>query len=165
MKIITKQHAIQNKLTRYFTGNPCKRGHISERYTISGMCCDCSLVRYSNKIYKNNDVREKLLRISKNKCWYCGDNITISKMRIDHLVPKSKGGKDIFSNYRPSCVFCNLSKTNLSLEQYRLRVAYQKEERPNIPKNILEFLNNKNIFIPEPPRHIFWFEEEKLEWS
>jgi hypothetical protein len=29
---------------RYFTGKPCKHGHISERYTASGACVECSLI-------------------------------------------------------------------------------------------------------------------------
>lgn len=26
---------------RYFTGKPCKYGHISQRYTVSGACITC----------------------------------------------------------------------------------------------------------------------------
>lgn len=51
------------------------------------------------------------------------------------------------------------------LEEFRLRVACQKEGRPNISENILEFLKKKNITIPEPTKHIFWFEKEGLEWG
>lgn len=26
---------------RYFTGKPCLKGHVAERYTKSGACCEC----------------------------------------------------------------------------------------------------------------------------
>lgn len=32
-------------LARYFTGEPCKRGHICERYVAKGVCLECDLAR------------------------------------------------------------------------------------------------------------------------
>jgi hypothetical protein len=42
MKIISRQEAIVLDLKQYFTGEPCKRGHIAERRTVSGECAKCS---------------------------------------------------------------------------------------------------------------------------
>lgn len=39
-EIITRAQAIERGLTRYFTGKPCKYGHIAERYLQSG-CTEC----------------------------------------------------------------------------------------------------------------------------
>lgn len=163
MNIISKQRAAASGLNKYYTDKLCVRGHKSERYVISGMCCECSLERYSDKIYKNNDVRNKVLDMSKGRCWYCGTNINRKTLRIDHLKPKASNGDDDIKNYRPSCIFCNLSKNNLSLSQFRRRMAYKKEDRPNIPNNILTFLKGKGINIPEPERYIFWFEKNTLD--
>lgn len=33
-------------------------------------------------------------------------------MTKDHIVPKSKGGKDVIENYQPMCVKCNVAKGN-----------------------------------------------------
>lgn len=41
MKLITRLDAIELKLTRYFTGQPCKRGHICNRYTKTAACIEC----------------------------------------------------------------------------------------------------------------------------
>lgn len=41
MKIISRAEARSQGLTRYFTGKPCKKGHISERYSGSGHCVTC----------------------------------------------------------------------------------------------------------------------------
>lgn len=42
MEIITKQQAQAAGLQRYFTGKPCKHGHVSERYTSTGICVECT---------------------------------------------------------------------------------------------------------------------------
>lgn len=41
MEIITREQAYAIEAKRYFTGRPCKKGHISERYTSNGVCCAC----------------------------------------------------------------------------------------------------------------------------
>lgn len=41
MKIISRQEANERGLTRYFTGKPCKHGHIVERTTPNGTCMAC----------------------------------------------------------------------------------------------------------------------------
>lgn len=42
-EIVTLQYARENGLKRYFTGKPCKRGHIAERKTCSKNCTQCDL--------------------------------------------------------------------------------------------------------------------------
>lgn len=41
MKIITRKDAVEAKMQQYFTGRPCKRGHIAQRYVQSGACTMC----------------------------------------------------------------------------------------------------------------------------
>lgn len=41
----TKTEAAAVGLARFFTGQPCKRGHLSERYTSTGACVECLGVR------------------------------------------------------------------------------------------------------------------------
>lgn len=40
------------------------------------------------------------------------DNDKEVLMTKDHIVPKSKGGKDVIENYQPMCVKCNVAKGN-----------------------------------------------------
>ena len=42
MKTITRKEAIEQGLKRYFTGKPCRRGHIAERYVSSRNCTVCA---------------------------------------------------------------------------------------------------------------------------
>ena len=41
MKIISREEAIKKGLKKYFTGIPCKHGHISERFVLQNKCVVC----------------------------------------------------------------------------------------------------------------------------
>jgi len=41
MEIISRSEARKRGLTQYFTGDPCRNGHRSYRYTQSGSCSSC----------------------------------------------------------------------------------------------------------------------------
>ena len=42
MEIITREQALLSGSIRYFTGKPCRYGHIEERYTKGSKCSGCS---------------------------------------------------------------------------------------------------------------------------
>jgi hypothetical protein len=41
-KIISRKMAIARGLTRYFTREPCTRGHVCERFVCDGRCVECN---------------------------------------------------------------------------------------------------------------------------
>ncbi len=43
MEIISRLEAKQLGIKRYFTGKPCPKNHITERFSRNGGCCECSL--------------------------------------------------------------------------------------------------------------------------
>ena len=43
--LITRKQAREQGLKWYFTGNPCKHGHIAERQTINGACRACGAAK------------------------------------------------------------------------------------------------------------------------
>ena len=56
MKVISRKEAKEQGLKRYFTGNPCKHGHIAERHVSYGDCRECTAKR-SAEYRKNNKDR------------------------------------------------------------------------------------------------------------
>jgi hypothetical protein len=62
MKIITLKEAKEKKLKTYFTGKPCKHGHITKRLTATRTCCEC-IPAIKAKYRKEN--REKVFAYSK----------------------------------------------------------------------------------------------------
>jgi len=74
----------------------------------------------------------------KGKCAYCGVEININKMHIDHIEPKYRGwnneelikynkvkGKDSIDNFNPSCISCNCSKSTYSIEEWRNQLKHK----------------------------------------
>lgn len=53
-RIVTRQEAIGLGIRTYFTGEPCIRGHISDRYSDNCNCCQCHLILASS-----DEQREK----------------------------------------------------------------------------------------------------------
>lgn len=58
--IITRNEAKQNDLSTYFTGAPCKRGHVCERRTYNTCCVECG--KLSCRRY-NKQNTEKIRQI------------------------------------------------------------------------------------------------------
>ncbi len=54
--MISRKEAQAKLLRKYNTGKPCRNGHLSDRYTSTGMCCECNKmhVAASNAKYKFN---------------------------------------------------------------------------------------------------------------
>lgn len=48
-EIISRAEAKAKGLKRYFTGKPCKHGHVSERYIGGKFCIQCEKVRDNNE--------------------------------------------------------------------------------------------------------------------
>ena len=65
MKIISYSQAKEQGLKRYFTGKPCKRGHIAERITSSATCMECG--RLKDKERNGTPERNANRRASRNR--------------------------------------------------------------------------------------------------
>ena len=59
MKIQTRKEAMQTGMKKYWTGKPCRNGHLTLRYTNTGVCIDCAATHSSNQWQK---VRHPSLR-------------------------------------------------------------------------------------------------------
>jgi hypothetical protein len=42
MEIMKRADARRKRLDKYFTGQPCRNGHLAERYSESGVCTECN---------------------------------------------------------------------------------------------------------------------------
>jgi 5-methylcytosine-specific restriction endonuclease McrA len=62
-------------------------------------------------------------------CQYCGRQMARSELNLDHVVPRSQGGKTSWENVVCSCVPCNLSKGGRTPEQAGIKLL-KKPARP-----------------------------------
>lgn len=66
------------------------------------------------ELWKHEYVAIKLNLIEDfgNFCFYCKGKFSNKKLTIDHYIPLSKGGEEIYSNYRLACDKCNSNKAS-----------------------------------------------------
>ena len=55
-------------------------------------------------------------------CQYCAKQLPRSELNLDHVVPRSQGGKTTWENVVCSCIPCNLKKGGRTPEQARIKL-------------------------------------------
>jgi diadenosine tetraphosphate (Ap4A) HIT family hydrolase/5-methylcytosine-specific restriction endonuclease McrA len=64
-------------------------------------------------------VRYKVLSAAKFRCELCGVSADEKNLEVDHIFPKSLGGKDDITNYQALCYSCNAAKRNTDDTDFR----------------------------------------------
>ncbi len=65
-------------------------------------------------------VRYEVLSRAKFKCELCGIAADEKNIEVDHIFPKSLGGKDDLSNFQALCYSCNAAKRNTDDTDFRM---------------------------------------------
>lgn len=83
----------------------------------------------SGIVFSKNVTRKILYDRQKGKCYYCNCNLllkgyykNIFLATFDHIVPKSQGGRDMFSNIVLSCKRCNEVKKDTPYKDFKSQV-------------------------------------------
>lgn len=63
---------------------------------------------------RSNITRERLLERDGDECWFCGKGMGADST-IEHLVPKSAGGRNMLANYALAHRSCNNGAGNMPL--------------------------------------------------
>lgn len=71
------------------------------------------------KIRYNNTA---VFRRDHHKCQFCNKTLTSTKLTIDHIIPRSKGGESSWSNCVTSCFDCNNTKSNRTPEEAGMKL-------------------------------------------
>jgi 5-methylcytosine-specific restriction endonuclease McrA len=82
----------------------------------------------------------------KHLCLYCGQHFARNALTRDHVLPVSRGGRDIWENVVSACTHCNLRKGNRTPQQAHmplLAVPY----RPSWVEHLI--LSNRNILADQ----------------
>jgi 5-methylcytosine-specific restriction endonuclease McrA len=67
--------------------------------------------------------RRNIFVRDRNTCQYCGRTFHSSELNLDHVVPRSQGGKTSWENIVCSCVLCNKRKGGHRPEQAGMRLV------------------------------------------
>lgn len=74
-------------------------------------------------------TRRNLYRRDRYTCQYCGARPGTENLSIEHIMPKSLGGKTTWTNCVLACITCNIRKGNRVPEQAGMRLI-SKPVRP-----------------------------------
>lgn len=106
MEIISRKEAMEKGLKYYFTGKPCKHGHIEKRHTKRKVCDGCDK-------YHNKAISERLKQQGKHY----------------HGKPCDKGHTLKFSANR-TCVECSANRlTEEERKEYRKKYYFENYEK------------------------------------
>lgn len=72
-------------------------------------------------------LRFEIFKRDNFTCQYCGRKTPEVILELDHIVPRSKGGKEDIQNYLTSCFECNRGKSNTPLNQIKTRLDLKEE--------------------------------------
>ncbi|MFB8792035.1 MAG: RNA-guided endonuclease IscB [Potamolinea sp.] len=89
---------------------------------------EISGIEYQQGLLVGYELREYMLEKWRRKCAYCG--ATDTRLEIEHIIAKSKGGSNRVSNLSLSCTKCNQKKGNKPIEQFL-------KNQPKLLKSIL----------------------------
>jgi hypothetical protein len=107
MELITRQQAKEQNLQFYFTGKPCKRGHVAQRRRVNGSCNECATedMRSDKHVTKRKqyyiDNKEYMVEYAKRTY----DPIKVSEYNTQYR----EDNKEKLSDYRSG---------NISIKEY-----------------------------------------------
>lgn len=96
--------------------------------------------------------KKNILRRDNYTCQYCGE--TSSSLTVDHIMPKSRGGKTTWTNVVVACKPCNLKKGNYTLTEVDMKLLV-KPYKPDfqlhpftIPSGPKSYLESWQKYLP-----------------
>ena len=79
--------------------------------------------------------RRNIFERDKHTCQYCAKRMPKVDLTLDHVVPRSKGGRDTWDNLVLACVKCNVRKGDRTPEEARMPLV----RRPGKPSWLPRF--------------------------
>ncbi len=68
----------------------------------------------------SGSLRMKIYIRDRFRCQYCGEKGTASDLTLDHILPRSRGGRSVPENLCTSCVPCNQRKGDRTPAEARM---------------------------------------------
>lgn len=131
-KRLAQMTKMSERTVRRTISQLCDRGilHKQSRWTEEGRTAytinfhalpksqDKKLAKPQSKGYRRN--RAKVLERDNYQCVYCGST---EDLTLDHVVPRSQGGRGTMQNLVTACRTCNSSKNNRTPDEWRRGAA------------------------------------------
>lgn len=103
----------------------------------------CAGELHSLKPRKPALTNKVLFRRDQNLCMYCGKTFADRDLSCDHILPTSRGGRNVWANVVAACKRCNHYKQNRTPDEAGMELLALPFE-PN-PAEYLALVNSKRI--------------------
>lgn len=82
-------------------------------------------IRFRTRLNKPN--RSRIYKRDGHECVYCGSK---KNLTLDHVIPKSRGGTNDWTNLVTCCSKCNRDKDNKTPDEAKMKMLKQAFEPP-----------------------------------
>lgn len=116
-----------------------------------------SMLKHERRRITKFEKTEVLIK-THGRCAYCGQNLCLDTMQVDHVMPIASGGADILSNMFAACAGCNKAKGAYTVDKFREKIHKWLRY---MEKDSITYRNARRFgLIEEKPRKIvFYFED------
>jgi 5-methylcytosine-specific restriction endonuclease McrA len=87
--------------------------------------------------------RRNIYARDRNRCQYCGRRYPTTELSLDHIVPRSRGGRSDWSNIVCCCVQCNVRKGGRTPDEAGLRLVAEPLKPRRSPVITLRLTSEK----------------------
>jgi CRISPR/Cas system Type II protein with McrA/HNH and RuvC-like nuclease domain len=81
-------------------------------------------IKYHTRTLRAN--RNRIYKRDNYECVYCGSHRNLT---LDHVIPKSRGGKNDWTNLVTSCFKCNLKKADKTPENVTIQKVWSEFQK------------------------------------
>lgn len=148
MEIITFSEANKKGLKKYFTGKPCAKGHIAERYT-AGACVECVLARKKEQYLENREIKLAYAKMQ---------GIKYRAKNKEKVALKNK----LWKQNNPEKVLINAKKLR-ELNPEKFNAAVRKSYYNNLEGNLLRQKNWRKLNKGCVNYHTSKYKADKLQ--
>lgn len=89
--------------------------------------------------------RENIFARDKYHCQYCGKEFPRRELTLDHILPRSRGGKRSWDNLITSCHKCNIRKGNKTPQEAGMKLLSKPHEPKWFPSLVKAKFNRISV--------------------
>ena len=91
-------------------------------------------------------TRTNILARDRHRCQYCGSSPPIRELTIDHVLPRSRGGRTTWDNVATACGPCNRRKGNRTPNEAGMPLIGPPVQPPYM------VFERRGMFAGDPPQ-------------
>lgn len=105
--------------------------------------------------------RRNIFARDTNHCQYCGKKFPLAELSLDHVLPRSQGGKSTWENVVCCCLDCNIRKGGRTPEQAHMKLMSQPKKPKRSPLISLKLNSERYASWREFLDQAYWSVELK----